>query len=90
MSPRLNAQKQTFKLTLIKLRVKLQVKLLFSDSKTMDKLVNYTCKSFINIESVCQINLIRRCSQMSPATIGPGYEKPLQRVAWRVPNFTLI
>ena len=81
MSPRLNAQKQTFKLTLIKLRVKLQVKLLFSDSKTMDKPVNYTCKSFINIESVCQINLIRRCSQMSPATIDPGYEKPLQRVA---------
>ena len=47
----------------------------------MDKLVNYTCKSFINIDSVCQINLIRRCSQMSPATIDPGYEKPLQPVA---------
>ena len=55
--------------------------LLFSNPKPMATLVNYTCKSFINIESVCQINLIRRCSQMSPATIDPGYEKPLQRVA---------
>ena len=64
MSPRLNAQKQT-RAHLIKLQVKLQVKLLFLDPKTMDKLVNYTCKSFINIEPVCQINLIRRCSQIS-------------------------
>ena len=47
----------------------------------MDKFVNYTSKSFINIEQVCQINLIRRCSQISAATIDPGYEKPLQRVA---------
>ena len=30
----------------------LQVQLLFSDSKTMATLVNYTCKSFIKLTSV--------------------------------------